>query len=304
MAVTGSVLAATAPLVRAISQPPAHRAIMLGGPLFEKYTDPGAWVSLLKKSGYRAAYCPVDLSAGADEVRAYRTAAKEAGIIISEVGVWNNPLTPDEAERAAALDKCIRSLQLADAIGARCCVNISGSRNPNYWAGPHEDNLTDDTFDLIVEITRKIIDAVKPVHTWFTLEAMPWSFPYSPDSYLRLIKAIDRDRFAAHLDPVNMVVSPEIYFRNGDMIRECFSKLGPYIKSCHAKDIILREDIYTPHLDELRPGLGKLDYGAFLTELARLDGVPLMMEHLNSAEEYALAAAYIRSVAGQHDLEI
>jgi sugar phosphate isomerase/epimerase len=155
-----------------------------------------------------------------------------------------------------------------------------------------------------VETTRKIIDAVKPVITCFTLEAMPWAFPYSPDSYLRLIKAIERERFAVHLDPVNMVVSPETYFKNGALIRECFTKLGPYIKSCHAKDIILREDIYTPHLDELRPGLGKLDYGVFLTELSRLDGVPLMMEHLNSPEEYALAAGYIRSIARQYNLAI
>ena len=28
--------------------------------------------------------------------------------------------------------------------------------------------------------------------------------------------------------------------RSGDVIRDCFAKLGPYIKSCHAKDILLR----------------------------------------------------------------
>ena len=159
------------------------------------------------------------------------------------------------------------------------------------------ENLTDETFDMVVAATRKIIDAVKPTQTWFTLEFMPWAFPYSADSYVRLLKAIDRDRFAVHFDPVNIVVSPEIYFRNGNMIRECFKKLGPYIKSCHAKDIILREDIYTPHLDELRPGLGKLDYHVYLKELSKLKDVPLMMEHLKTAEEYSLAAEYIRSIA-------
>ena len=303
-AASASALAMAAPRVAIRPEKAVTPEIMLGGPVFGTYNDPDSWIRLVLNLGYRAAYCPVDTTATSDVRRLYRQAARKTGVIISEVGVWNNTLSSDENERKAAVDKCIISLQLADEIGANCCVNISGSGNDKYWAGPHKDNLTDETFDRIVDTTRKIIDAVRPEFTWFTLEAMPWAFPYSPDSYLRLIKAIDRDRFAVHLDPVNMVVSPEIYFKNGDLIKECFAKLGPHIRSCHAKDIILREDIYTPHLDELRPGLGNIDYGVFLTELSKLDHVPLMMEHLNSAEEYALAAGYIRSVAQQQNLVI
>ncbi|KPK82700.1 MAG: xylose isomerase [Bacteroides sp. SM23_62_1] len=276
----------------------------LGGPLFTKYNNPGEWVNALTVLDYKAAYCPVDITAGEDEIRAYRNAAAKAGILISEVGVWNNPISPDETERTSAIDKCIKSLHLADEIGANCCVNISGSRNRDQWAGPHKNNLTDETFEMVVEITRNIIDAVHPTNTWFTLEAMPWAFPYSPDSYLRLIKAIDRQRFAVHLDPVNMVVSPEIYFNNGDMIKECFRKLGPHIKSCHAKDIFLREDIYTPHLDEVRPGLGALRYDIFLKELSKLKDIPLMMEHLNTQEEYDLAAEYIREVGRKNSITV
>jgi len=81
------------------------------------------------------------------------------------------------------------------------------------------------------------------------------------------------------------------------MIRECFEKLGPKIRSCHGKDIILNEEIYTPHLDELRPGLGRLDYATFLKELSKFPDTPLMLEHLPDAEQYQLAAADIRSVA-------
>ena len=271
--------------------------IRLGGPVFANYNSPDEWIKELQNLGYRAAYCPVGTSADLYEIRAFKEAAVKGDIIISEVGTWSNPISPDEQERKAALDKCIIGLQLADEIGAACCVNISGSRNKEHWAGPHMENLSDETFDMVVESTRKIIDAVKPSQTWFTLEAMPWAFPYSADSYIRLLKAIDRERFAVHLDPVNMVVSPEIYFRNGDMIRECFKKLGQHIKSCHAKDIIIREDIYTPHLDELRPGLGKLDYSVYLKELSKLKDVPLMMEHLKTPEEYTLAAEYIRTTA-------
>ena len=271
--------------------------IPLGGPVFEKYEDPEGWIYALNRLGYRAAYTPVNIDDDAATVQAFAKAANKYGIIIAEVGAWSNPISPDETQRKEALEKCIRSLQLADQLGANCCVNVSGSRNKEHWAGPHKDNLSSETFDMVVESTRKIIDEVKPRQTYFVLEPMPWAFPYSADSYLKLLKAIDRDRFGVHLDPMNMITSPEIFFNNGEMIRDCFRKLGPFIRSCHAKDMTIREDIYTPHLDETRAGLGSMDYTAFLTELSKLDNVPMMIEHLKTADEYKLAADYIRSVA-------
>lgn len=272
-------------------------SIRLGGPVFEKYNTPEEWAQFHMKMGYRAAYSPV--SPGADEIliRAYREEAANKDLIIAEVGAWSNPISPDEETAKKAMNQCIESLKLADLLGARCCVNISGSRNPREWDGPHPENLTSATFDLIVETTRKIIDTVKPANTWFTLETMPWAYPDSVDSYVSLIKAIDRKQFGVHFDPVNMVTSPQVFYKNGDMIRYAVKKLGPYIKSCHAKDIILREDTAQTQLEEIRPGLGLLDYKVLLAELSTLTHIPLMIEHLKTAEEYDLAAAYIRNIA-------
>ncbi len=276
--------------------------VRFGGPVFEKYNNPDQWISALEKLNYKAAYCPVNLGASSDEIRAYKKAAFEADVVISEVGAWSNPIDPDEAKQKAALEKCINSLALADEIGSNCCVNISGSRNPEKWAGPHKDNLTQDTFDLIVETTRKIIDAVKPVNSFYTLETMPWCYPDSVDSYERLFNAIDRKQFGVHFDPVNLIISPQVYYKNGEMIKEAFRRGGPYIRSCHAKDILLLDDQLTPHLPEVRAGLGNLNYRVFLTELAKLKNIPLMMEHLNSAEEYNLAAKYIRSIGNENGI--
>jgi sugar phosphate isomerase/epimerase len=273
------------------SSPPLH----LGGPVFEKVQDPQGWVAALRKLGYSAAYCPLGASASDADVKAYEEAAKRAGIIIAETGAWSNPISPKAEERKAALEKCRQQLALADRIGARCCVNISGSRG-ELWDGPSPKNFTQETFDMIVETTRSIIDAVKPTRTFFALETMPWAYPDSPDSYLWLLKAIDRTQFGAHLDPVNLVCSPQRYYGNGQLIRECFEKLGPYIKSCHAKDILLQEKL-TTHLDEVRAGTGGLDYATFLKELSRFPGTPLMLEHLSKAEDYDKAAAHIRGVA-------
>jgi sugar phosphate isomerase/epimerase len=269
--------------------------LRLSGPTFEKYNGPDEWASVIKKLGYRAAYCPVNAKASGDVVKAYERAANKADIIIAEVGAWSNPISPDDKTRRDALRKCRTQLALADRIGANCCVNISGSRGQE-WAGHSPDNLTDETFDMIVETTRGIIDDVKPTRTYFTLEMMPWAYPDSADSYVALMKAIDRKRFAVHLDPVNIVCSPQRYYSTGKLIRECFAKLGPHIKSCHAKDILLSQKL-TTHLDEVRPGLGGLDYEVLLKELSKMPDTPLMIEHLKGAEEYRLAAEHIRSVA-------
>jgi sugar phosphate isomerase/epimerase len=275
----------------------------LGGPIFREFKDPDSWIRAAKASGYSACYCPVVNDAGDDVIRAYAKAAKKADIIIAEVGAWSNPISPDGETRKKAVEFCKKQLELAEKIGANCCVNISGARGEK-WDGPHPDNLSESTFDLIVETVRNIIDAVKPKRTFYTLETMPWVFPDSPDNYLRLIKAIDRKQFAVHLDPVNLVCSPQRYFANGELIKECFKKLGKYIKSCHAKDIILRESM-TTHLDETRPGTGGLDYRIYLRELNKLDAnIPLMLEHLPDEKEYVTAGEYIRKLAKEEGVVI
>lgn len=267
----------------------------LGGPVFGDVSDPEKWAAAHKAAGFSAAFCPVNADASDSLIRSYADAAAKAGLVIAEVGAWSNPLSPGEETRRNAVAHCKAQLALADRIGARCCVNISGSRG-DQWDGPHPLNLTDETFDMIVEVVREIIAAVKPARTFYTLETMPWMYPDSIESYLRLIEAIDRPRFAVHFDPVNLVCSPQRYFANGALIREFVEKLGPHIKSCHAKDIRLASTL-TTHLDEVRPGLGMLDYRTFLRKLDGLGDVPLMIEHLGTEEEYSQAAMHIRSVA-------
>lgn len=277
--------------------------LRLGGPVGGYGSDPAAWIDALRREGYNAAYCPVGADADDDIVRAFASAAEKAGIAIAEVGAWSNPISPNPDMRRAAIERCKTRLDLADRIGARCCVNIAGSM-AEAWDAPHADNLTDTAFDRIVDSVREIIDAVNPTRTFYTLETMPWMYPDSVESYERLIAAIDRERFAVHFDPANLICSPRRYYANAALIREFVSRLGPHIKSCHAKDILL-SDALTTHIDEVRPGLGNLDYATLLTELDRLHtDVPVMLEHLSTDEDYRLAAAHVRSVASRIGIDV
>lgn len=274
----------------------------LGSPLPRTWDSAEGWVAALRDGGFRSAYWPLGDDASDDEIAAYANAAAEADIVIAEVGAWSNPISPDEATRAAAVERSKRQLALAERVGARCCVNLAGTRSET-WDGPHPDNLGADTFALIVDSVRDIIDAVRPQRTFYSLEPMPWSPPDSPDSYLELLRAVDRPRLAVHLDPVNMINTPAKLYDNAGFLRECFAKLGPYVRSCHAKDITLGDEL-TVHLAEVRPGLGALDFRVLLTEMDRLDpDTPILVEHLPSDAEYAAAVAHIRTVAAELGLE-
>lgn len=226
----------------------------------------------------------------------YAAALATADLIPAEVGAWSNPLSTDAATRAKARSFCAEQLALADAVGARCCVNIAGSLG-DKWDGPCSRDLDDDTLDLVVESVRAIIDAVRPTRTSYTLETMPWMLPDSADAYVALVKAIDRPAFAVHFDPVNLINSPRRYAATGALIRDFVAKLGTRIRSVHCKDIALHTHL-TLHLDECRPGTGGLDHAALFAALTTLDpDLPVMLEHLPNHQEYLAAADHLRGIA-------
>jgi sugar phosphate isomerase/epimerase len=275
----------------------------LGGPVFIKENSQEEWAGALINEGYRAAVFPLGHDADETLIKTYVEEAAKNDIVIAEVGAWSNPISTDMDARKTALEHCQKQLDLAERIGANCCVNIAGSRG-EQWDGPHEDNFTEETFTLIVDSIREIIDAVKPVRTFYTLETMPWIFPDSADAYLSLIKAIDRKAIAVHFDPVNLIISPRTFYHNGAMVKEFVQKLGPYIKSCHAKDIQLNGK-FMVHLDEVMPGKGAFDYRTLLTELHHLNpDMPLIIEHLSTSGEYREAADYIRKTAKEVNIPL
>lgn len=268
----------------------------LGGGIEKPYKNPDEWIKLVKELGYSCVLSPVDCSAGKEERNAYSKCVKDNDLVIGEVGVWRNVLASDEAERKEAIEYSINQLALAEELGASCCVNISGSRG-EVWDGCCADNYSNETWDLVIETTRSIIDAVKPKLTFYTIESMPWMIPDSPEEYLRLIKAVDRKQFGVHLDYVNMINCPRRWAFRDEFITECFTVLGPYIKSVHAKDAYM-EHAYSTVINETMPGKGQLDFGKIARFCERLGpDTTVFVEHLPDFESYKKAAAYVRSEA-------
>jgi sugar phosphate isomerase/epimerase len=272
--------------------------------------DPDAYVRFYADAGYRAIYAPPLQPNDTGLIRATREAAARANLIIGEAGAWRNLVAHDETTRKANLQFAIDTLAVADELGTVACVAYHGTvghpgdgwgLSDNYDYGPHPDNRGEAGLQRMVETARHVIDAVKPKRTKFSLEMVPWLMTGTPEDYLRVIKAVDRTEFGAHIDAANMIVSPGLYFDTPGMLRHGFELLGPYVVSAHAKDIVMQggPGRISFHMDEVSVGEGNLDYRAYLRELDALDrDVPLMLEHYTQPE-YDSSAAHIRRVAAE-----
>lgn len=291
-------MAGTAAAVASQALAADPKALRLGGPVFVKTNDPAKLARAHRDLGYRAAYAPADLSIDdKDRITALVKEFARQDVVIAEVGAWKNMLDPDAEKRRQNMTYVTEKLALAEELGARNCVDIAGSYDPDTWYGQNPRNMSEEFFDATVENCRKLIDAVKPVRTFFSIEMMPWSLPTNPDEYVRLLKAVDRKAFAVHLDVCNTMNSPQRFYNNSEVIRECFAKLGPWIKSCHAKDLKWGSG-YQVSLQEVVPGTGQIDYQTYLKELSGLGtDTPLMLEHLHSEQEYDQGRKYIQGVA-------
>lgn len=266
----------------------------IGGGIEKLYSNPDEWIALVKDLTYSTVLVPVTYDTPVEVKQDYLRYIKKHDLILGEVGVWTNPLSLDETARQSAMEFCKNQLALADEMSANCCVNIAGSRG-DRWDGFYKDNYYEDTYNLIVDTVREIIDSVKPKNTFYTLEPMPWMVPDSPDNYLQLIKDVDRPEFAVHLDYSNMINNPKRYVYRMEFIEDCFRKLGPYIKSIHIKDVFMRE-VYPCSIEETAPGKGSIDFTKVLKLCDGLgEDTSVFVEHLNTYEEYKEAVNYLRS---------
>ena len=258
------------------------------------HTTPQDWAAKHKALGLKTVNFPVDYTAGEENYMAYKAAADEAGLTIAEVGIWRNTLAADPAERKKWIDYAVEQLKMADRIGARCCVNVVGTPYGPRWDGGYRENFSEELWIMAVKMIQEIIDRAQPQHTKFSIESMPWMIPSSPDEYVRLMEAVNREAFGAHLDVVNMITSPDRYFFNDRFLEECFAKLKGKICSCHLKDINLKQE-YTFQLQECACGKGTLNIELY-AKLATAEDpqMPMIIEHLTTDEEYIQSVEYVR----------
>ena len=262
-------------------------------------SSPAEWEEKLVASGFRAVTAPFTCDTPRNETDRLRRIADAHDVVIAEAGVWRNPFDP--AEGPANLDYAIRQLRMADELSIPCCVNIAGTESAAGWDAADPGNFTERMYGRLVASIRQIIDAAKPKKAFYCLEPMPWMIPDGPEVYLQLMKDVDREQFAVHMDFVNMINCPRRFLDAEGFIEECFRTLGPCIKSTHMKDSRMDPVRLTTVLTECSPGEGGLDFVRVLRIIDRYlpADAPVLLEHMTTFEEYRRAYDYVAQKASE-----
>jgi len=252
------------------------------------------WVSANLDLGLGSVVFPLNSKEKESRIQEYAQAAKEADLLIAEVGIWCNAIDADPTKAKENLKYSIEQLALADRIGARCCVNVVGAYSGTRWDGPCRDNFSKEEWKKSVKMIQTVIDEVNPKNTYYTIEPMPWMIATGPEEYLNLIEDVARDRFAVHMDIINMINCPDRYFFPEEFLEKCFGMLKGKIKSCHLKDVNLRGD-FTFQLRECACGEGEFPIGRYI-ELAHLEDpdMPMIIEHLHGDNEYRTSVDFVK----------
>ena len=180
-------------------------------------------------------------------------------------------------------------------LGARAAIEFI---HGNYYNNKKK-NTPDIYFvgkDISSAHLQDILDTVKPVKTRYTLETMPHALPDSPESYLDFIKAVNRPGLGVHMDIVNMLVSPRVYYNNRKLIKDTFDLLGPQILSCHVKDAILDHSL-TVSIRETECGKGGVDLKYYIEQAEKYNPeMPMIIEHLPELNQYLDAIKYVKGL--------
>jgi sugar phosphate isomerase/epimerase len=276
--------------------------------MYKAKGGPGEFTSFLQKNNFRAGYLPYEwhLKPGMNaELAEIRDTFRNRNIILAEVGAWRNPFVPDPVKAKENTEYIIERLALADELNARCAVCTIGSPSDN---NTDPANISDNFYDMAVEQYRLICDRVKPKYAKLCFELLPFNFLDSAEMYEKFIKDINRPKYAGiHLDPINLINSPRSYFCNSEIITGSIKRLAPYgIISMHLKDIKLHSDLPNTYLEEMPVGLGGCDIRSYLLTVHQCLPIetPVLIEHLQSEEQFIDSAKIIRNIAAQEGINI
>lgn len=201
-----------------------------------------------------------------------RGLAAEAGVEISGLGYYPNPLTPVREEAEVSIAHIRRVIAAAEILGIR---------QMNTFVGRDWTRSVDDNWPKFLEVWRPLIRYAEEHGVRVGIENCPMSFSKdewpggknlatTPAIWTRMFNDIPSDCFGLNYDPSHMVWQQMDYLAP---LREFSSRLF----HLHAKDVrIDREklnhvgimahplEFHTPKL----PGLGEVDWGRFCSVLS------------------------------------
>ena len=238
------------------------------------------------------------LNMSLDECGEYGSRARELGLVVGEIGMWESLMTPDPERRTERIERVRGMLKRADAMGCRCVVTTTGSSSAvEHQLAMDPYMYTEQARVEFREIVNRILDGLDLETTRYVIE--PWhnSFFYQPGDIKEFIDRVAHPSIGLHLDQMNMV-SQATYYRTTELIGETFELLADKVACVHLKDIGIDHTHMFLKMDEVNIGDGVMDYDTYLKKLAGLDpDIPCFCEHMPTEQDYALNFARLHRLA-------
>ncbi len=232
------------------------------------------------------------------DIRELKDALAEHDVMFFDVHTYINIIHPDPGERKDARRYVIEQCEAAERVGCPMVTTHTGTMSDDIPISPHPKNWTWESWNLSVEALKEILDATSGMKVRLGIEAVNMTASNSPRAHRQLIDEIGDPRIKICLDPVNMM-HLAVYYRNAELIEECFDLLGDDIIAAHAKDTWVLPNRMSAYITECAPGKGILDYVTYLRGLSTLSTpCPLIIEHIPD-EEFPGAKQYLEKRAAE-----
>lgn len=217
----------------------------------------------------------------ADRVR--QTLADEGVRLFQTTGYWQNLVTPDEGQRREAVRTVQAALRLAGWLGSRGIDTGPGSMNPAGPWFPHPDNWTASARRQLVKSLKECAQAAEDAGVFLSLEGHQLVTLESPEVTRDVLAEVDSPWVRSDYDSANWITRETVYDTTA-ALNHHFDVLGPYIVSCHAKDVWL-ENRLTLHLQDGCPGLGQVDFRTLFRRMESLSpDYPVIVEGAQTEE--------------------
>ena len=238
-----------------------------------------------------------------DQCAAFGQKASDLGLVIGEVGMWDNLMTDDQALQDQRIASVRTLLKKAEIMECGCVVTLAGSKDPDDGAiTPHPYMYSEAGKQEFKELVLRILDGLDLHHTKYVIEPWHHSFFYQPQDIKDCIDRVDHPKFGLHLDQMNMV-SQAMYYRTTELINSTFDLLADKVASVHLKDIRCDSSHMFLRYDEVMIGDGVMDYDTFVTRLAQLPPhTPCFCEHLCEEHEYATNFQRLLAIAQENNV--
>lgn len=204
-----------------------------------------------------------------------RVAAAARGISVDSIAGYTNLVDPDPERRRAGLQRLCGLIRSARAHGAGKVALCTGSRDPESMWRWHAGNDDADAWADLLASLGECIQAAEQAGVTLVFEPEVNNVVHTARKARRLLDELQSPRLKVVFDGANIYHRGELA-RQHELLTEAIDLLGGDIALAHAKDI--EQDGDAGHA---AAGTGKLDFGHYLSELARAgyDG-PLLMHGL------------------------